>query len=207
MKRTIGEQVAQYMADHGLKAAAMAQRAGTSRQNIEGLVKRDRYPRDYIDRLAAAMGISIDDLHAGNYKGIEEKLELPHGFLDQASGEMSRDVSAGSSMIAEGVSVADTGSDPSQSIPTSMPYEPRHLKSAILLMGSLLGALDRRSKRIVGELLKELAEDTDDAADIAEKASVLATVQKPISKNKALNKAIQGRGDPVETGPAPLEHK
>lgn len=136
---------------------------------------------------------------------IEEKLELPRGFLDQPDGEMSRDVTAGSSMIADGVEVADTGENPSQSIPTSMLYEPRHLKSAILLMGSLLGALDRRSKRIVGDLLKELAEDTDDAADIAEKASVLATVQKPISKNKALNKAIQGRGDPVETGPAPLE--
>lgn len=138
---------------------------------------------------------------------IEEKLELPRGYLDQANIEVSPDVSGRKTMIDEVVVVSENGSDPSQPIPTSMPYEPRHLKSAILLMGSLLGALDIRSRTIIGDLLKDLSQHTDDAEDIAQKACVLASVQKPITKNKALNKAIRGRGDAVETGPAPLEHK
>jgi hypothetical protein len=73
-------------------------------------------------------------------------------------------------------------------------------------MGSLVGALDRRSRRLIGELLKDLAEEPDDAEDIANKASGLATIQKPISKNKDLNKGMRGRRDSVETKPAKLEH-
>lgn len=94
-----------------------------------------------------------------------------------------------------------------QPIPTSMTYSAPNLKSAILLMGSLVGALDRRSRRIIGDLLKDLADDPDDAEDIANKASGIATIQKPVSKNKELNKALRAReSDPVETNPAPLEH-
>jgi hypothetical protein len=190
MKRSIGEQVAQFMDERGLKAAAMGKLCGTSRQNIEGLIKRDRFPRDYIESLASVMGVSIDTLLAGKY------------------GEKDYEKNSGTETSDKaGVSdVADTDSALSQHIPTSMPYHPRHLKSAILLMGSLLGALDARSRSIIGDLLKDLSSHTDDAHDIAEKASVLATVQKPITSNKALNKAIRGRGDPVETGPVPLEH-
>ena len=211
MKKTIGEQVAQYMADHGLKAAAMAQRAGTSRQNIEGLVKRDRYPRDYIDRLAAAMGISIDDLHAGKYRGIEDQSSNKE---IGAAGEMSKDIQGqdanGGARTDSDVNLSHTDGNLCQLIPTSMPYAPTHLKSAILLMGSLLGALDSRSKKLIGDMLKDLALSSDnkeEIEDIADKAASLARVQKPVTTNMELNRAIRGRGDAVETGPAPLERQ
>jgi len=204
MKRTIGEQVAQYMADHSLKAGAMAKLVGTSRQNIEGLIKRDRFPRDYIERLASVMELSIDSLIAGEYSTQSSKNEIDD------SGELSKDIAnvggqIGSS-VEENGSAGDTKSALCQSIPTSMPFAPIHLKSAILLMGNLLGALDKRTKRMIGDLLKDLAEDTDDALDIAEKAEALAKTQKPLTKNKALNKAMRGKGEAVETGPVPLEH-
>lgn len=87
----------------------------------------------------------------------------------------------------------------SQRIPTAMPYTPTNLKAAILLMGSLLGVLDLRSRTIIGDLLKDLAENTDDAPDIAEKASALASVQKPVTENAALDKAIKGRKGIAQT--------
>lgn len=183
MKKTIGEQVAEYMTARNIKAGEMARRAHTSRQNIEGLIKRNRFPREYLSGLAEAMGVSADVLLAGAY--VET--------LIQSS---AKDVT-------EGEQVADTGAKGDQTVPTSMPYSPRNLKSAILLMGSLLGALDARSRSIIGDMLKDLALHSDDAEDIAEKASVLATVQKPISGNRALNKALRGR-DAVETAHLPL---
>jgi len=84
-------------------------------------------------------------------------------------------------------------------IPTAMPYTPDNLKSAILLMGSLLGVLDLRSRIIIGDLLKDLAEHTDDAQDIAAKASALASVQRPISGNRDLDRAIKGRKGIAQT--------
>jgi hypothetical protein len=200
MKRTIGEQVAQYMEDHGLKAAAMARLCGTSRQNIEGLIKRDRFPRDYIDRLAAAMEMTVDGLLAGEY--------VKQSSTNQIDGAKANVNTEGCQDSPEMVS-GDMGENESalcQPIPTSMTYSAPNLKSAILLMGSLVGALDRRSRRIIGELLKDLADEPDDAEDIANKASGIATIQKTISKNKELNKAMRSRERDVETKPAPLEH-
>jgi len=164
---------------------------------------------------------------------IEEKLELPRLFLDEdhsalestqnesinakigAAGEMSKDI-AGQD-VSDGartdsdVNLSHTDGNLCQLIPTSMPYAPTHLKSAILLMGSLLGALDHRSKKLIGDMLKDLALSSDnkeEIEDIADKAASLARVQRPVTANMELNRAIRGRGDAVETGPAPLErHK
>lgn len=206
MKRTIGEQVADYMADHGLKAAAMAKLCGTTRQNIEGVTKHGRFPRDYIDRLAKAMGVSIDSLLAGT--GYASK-----STKNKIDGEVSITKDLHLKPVDEDLpeqgsgNVGENESALCQTIPTSMTYSAPNLKSCILLMGSLVGALDRRSRRLIGELLKDLAEEPDDAEDIAEKASGLATMQKSISKNKELNRALRARDrDPVETKPAKLEH-
>lgn len=193
------------MEDHGLKAAAMAKLVGTSRQNIEGLTKRNRFPRDYIERLASVMELSIDALIAGEYSGKSFNEEINDSVA------MSKDIVkkvGNAGMPDDGAAeMAENESALCQPIPTSMTYSAPNLKSAILLMGSLVGALDRRSRRIIGELLKDLAEEPDDAEDIANKASGIATIQKPVSKNKDLNKAMRGRErDPVETKPAPLEH-
>ena len=188
------------MEDHGLKAAAMARLCGTSRQNIEGLIKRDRFPRDYIDRLAAAMEMTVDGLLAGEY--------VKQSSTNQIDGAKANVNAEGCQDSPEMVS-GDMGENESalcQPIPTSMTYSAPNLKSAILLMGSLVGALDRRSRRIIGELLKDLADEPDDAEDIANKASGIATIQKTISKNKELNKAMRSRERDVETKPAPLEH-
>lgn len=161
---------------------------------------------------------------------IEEKLELPRLFLDEdhsplevkedkssyitqtISGAMSKDIAgqrvSSVSGVAQVSGLSDTDEALCQTIPNSMPYAPRHLRSAILLMGSLLGALDNRSKKLIGDLLQDLALSSDnkeEIEDIADKAAALARMQKPVTKNHELNKAIHGRGDPVETGPAPLE--
>jgi transcriptional regulator with XRE-family HTH domain len=208
MKRTIGEQVAQYMEDHGLKAAAMARLCGTSRQNIEGLIKRDRFPRDYIDRLAAAMEMTVDGLLAGEYVKQSSTDEID-GDASMSKDTVQANVNAEGCQDSPEMVSGDMGENESalcQPIPTSMTYSAPNLKSCILLMGSLVGALDRRSRRLIGELLKDLAEEPDDAEDIANKASGLATIQKTISKNKELNKAMRSRERDVETKPAPLEH-
>ena len=148
-------------------------------------------------------------------RNLEEKLELPRLFLDEDHSTVSKDilqanVNAQGCQESPGEVVRDMGENESslcQTIPTSMTYSAPNLKSCILLMGSLVGALDRRSRRIIGELLKDLADDPDDAEDIANKASGIATIQKSISKNKELNRGLRTRdSDPVETKPAPLEH-
>ena len=174
--------------------------------------------------LAAATGVSKQywsDMLRGRKsfgesaaRNLEEKLELPRLFLDEDHSAVSKDT-VQANVNAEGCQDSpekvsgDMGENESalcQPIPTSMTYSAPNLKSCILLMGSLVGALDRRSRRLIGELLKDLAEEPDDAEDIANKASGLATIQKPISKNKDLNKGMRGRKESVETKPAPLEH-
>lgn len=147
-------------------------------------------------------------------RNLEEKLELPRLFLDEDHSAMSKDIGKANVNVEgcqgspEEVSsgMGENESVLCQPIPTSMTYSAPNLKSAILLMGSLVGALDRRSRRIIGELLKDLADEPDDAEDIANKASGIATIQKTISKNKELNKAMRSRERDVETKPAPLEH-
>jgi hypothetical protein len=171
--------------------------------------------------LAAATGLSKQywsNMLRGNKsfgesaaRNLEEKLELPRLFLDEDHSAVSKDIvknGVDEAITDElGGDVTENGASLCQTIPTSMTYSAPNLKSCILLMGSLVGALDRRSRRLIGELLKDLADEPDDAEDIANKASGLATMQKPISKNKELNKALRRRAsDPVETKPAKLEH-
>lgn len=207
MKRTIGEQVAQYMEDHGLKAGAMAKLVGTSRQNIEGLIKRNRFPRDYIERLASVMELSIDSLIAGEYstksfkKEINDEVDLSKDAVKSAGCQESPQEGKGE--------MAENESALCQPIPTSMPdYSPLSFKSAVQLMGSLVGALDETSRDLMRVLLNRLVDNPDKAEELGEKACGLLTVQAPITKNKDLNKALRGRRgrDPVETKPAPLEH-
>lgn len=158
MKRSLGDQVALYMADRGLNSRAMARLVGTSRQNIEGVTLRGRVPRAYLPRLAAAMGTSVDDLLAGvGYPSKE------HSGSVTFSSTVGQDVAENANATQQ------------QPIPTEMSYSSDNLQSSILLLGSLLGQLDQRSRRIIGELLKDLAETPDEAEDIANKASVLAT--------------------------------
>lgn len=184
---------------------------------LENLRALNKTPAD----LAARTGVSKQywsDMLRGRKsfgetaaRNLEEKLELPRSYLDQDHSDMSKDMvkkigNEESPDVGAG-KVAENESALCQSIPTSMTYSALNLKSCILLMGSLVGALDRRSRRLIGELLKDLADEPDDAEDIAEKASGLATIQRPISKNKELNRALRKReSDPVETKPARLEH-
>lgn len=148
-------------------------------------------------------------------RNLEEKLELPRLFLDEDHSAVTKsavkiDVDEGITDEMEGDS-AENESAQSQRIPTSMPPTATNLKSAILLMGSLIGALDGRRRRHIRDLLNDLIEQVDNRSeveDIAEMAYDLALKNKPISKNNELNKALRGRPgrDPVETKPAPLEH-
>lgn len=151
-------------------------------------------------------------------RNLEEKLELPRLFLDEDHSAMSNDVGGSAKLVGnEGTpeeasgDMAENESVLCQPIPTSMPISPPNLKSAILLMGSLVGALDKRRRHLIRQLLNDLVDDVDDpeeVKDIAETAYDLALKNKPITKNKDLNKALRGRPgrDPVETRPASLEH-
>lgn len=123
-------------------------------------------------------------------RSIEEGLELPRGSLDE---EKSATLNMGEGKHVHGQSDRSQNVSPTRRIPTVMPFTPTNLKSATLLMGSLLGALDYRSRSLIGELLKDLAIHPDEADDIAEKASVLATAQKPVTENPVLERAIRGR--------------
>ncbi len=154
------------------------------------------------------------DLLAGNKsfgekaaRKIEEKFGWPRGCLDTAEGCEGIHALIARSLVDDGTDEADN-SAPSQPIPTSMPYSPANLNSAILLLGSLLGRLDQRSREIVGHLLGDLAKTPDDADDIAAKASAIASVQKPVAKDAALNKLLTNQSpSSVETQPADLDRK
>lgn len=139
---------------------------------------------------------------------IEEAMGWPRGCLDTDGGcQTAQTASTNKSTEAHESDDGNNADRDSQTIPTYMSYSPRNLNSTILLLGSLLGALDQRSRQVIGGLLKDLAENTDDAEDIANKAAALATTQKPLTKNKALEKAIRGNRDAVETDHAPLREK
>lgn len=129
---------------------------------------------------------------------IEERLGLPRGSLDQPSSPNGLGGETRMSQTVTGSKMLPPPLTELSEIPVAMPYSAPNLKSAILLMGSLLGALDTRSKSIIGDMLKDLATHTDDAEDIANKASALATVQQKIVDDPDLDKAIKGRR-PAET--------
>lgn len=105
-----------------------------------------------------------------------------------------------------GGEIVQNGAANDKEIPHSMPYSAPNLKSAILLMGSLVGALDKRSRKLVAVLLNDLTEEPDQAEDIAERVTGMHLLNARITNNKELNKALRGKKDPVETGMMPLEH-
>lgn len=198
----------------------------TAKMNDNTLIRRKNLaalglaPADLAARVGSSKQYWSDQLRGKKSFGesvarkIEEKLELPRGCLDEdESTHIKTEHFSRSEMVTddrdnvgkEGSSGVQNGANDHHAIPTSMPYTAPNLRSTILLMGSLLGALDKRSKKMVGDLLKDLADDPDDAQDIAEKAAAVATTQKPITKNKALNKALRGQKQAVETGHGPLE--
>lgn len=122
-------------------------------------------------------------------RSIEEGLGMPRGALDDP-GLPERIQKDGLSLLANVATGTEDASLSDERIPTAMAYSPANLSSTILLLGSLLGALDQRSRRMIGMLLTDLAESPDDAQDVADKASALATTQRAMTKNKALNKAL-----------------
>lgn len=134
---------------------------------------------------------------------IEEKMGWPRGCLDSDYGCDTKSYKPGETLQVSRESDGDTLTP--TTIPTEVTYTRSNLKSTILLLGNLLGALDQRSRKMIGHLLSELAESPDDAQDVAEKASALATTQKPITKNKELNKALTNQSKLAETQPADLE--
>jgi transcriptional regulator with XRE-family HTH domain len=72
---------------------------------------------------------------------------------------------------------------------TSMPFDTEYLESTILLLGSLLGALDARSRRSIGGLLQDLSEKPDDREDIAQRVVANARVS-----NVILDRVLKGKG-------------
>ena len=165
----------------GLAPVELAQRLGSTKQHWSNVL---RGQTSFGERTA---------------RRIEEGLGLLRGSLDQAQSheDVSQKGRAGKPQTI--LKSAQHNVSSSQRIPVAMPYTPDNLKSAILLMGSLLGVLDLRSKSIIGGLLKDLAEHPDDAQDIAEKASALASVQQPITENTELEKAYRGRKGVAQT--------
>jgi transcriptional regulator with XRE-family HTH domain len=68
IKKSIGAQAQEYRTARGWSTQDMARAVGTNRQSIENLeLIGDRRPR-YIDRLAAVMGATVDELLAGRYQ-------------------------------------------------------------------------------------------------------------------------------------------
>jgi transcriptional regulator with XRE-family HTH domain len=199
---TIGERIRDRRKALKLRQGDLAAAVGLDQSTISDIERGRGFGADVLIRLSNALRVDPQFVMNGD-EGTKSEIER-EGSAVQANVNAE-----GCQESPEKVSgdMADNGSSLCQTIPTSMTYSAPNLKSCILLMGSLVGALDRRSRRIIGELLKDLADDPDDAEDIANKASGIATIQKSISKNKELNRGLRTReSDPVETKPAPLEH-
>lgn len=185
MKKSLGEQVEAFMRAKGLNPSGLARLVGTNRQNIDNLKKREFGQPRYIKELASVMGTTVDELLEGRY--------------------VAPKADAGNSSVDTPVTDAHT-SHSRQIIPTSAMFTPVNLSATILLLGSMLARMDPRSRRMMGVLLADLAEAPDDAQDVAEKASGIASKQKAVTSSKSLDAAIQGKeGAFVETAPSRLE--
>lgn len=129
-------------------------------------------------------------------RNIEEQLGLRRGALDQTQDTIVTSVtnitpSEGSPSKRSVTSDIQWSSK--QEIPTAMPYAPEHLKSAVMLIGSLLGALDERSRKTIGGVLYDLAAAPDEASYFADIAVSAAKTQKPITTNPDLERALHPR--------------
>lgn len=195
---TIGERIRDRRKALKLRQGDLAELVGLDQSTISDIERGRGFGADVLIRLSSALRVDPQFVMNGD-EGSKSQGSIVQANVNAEGYQDSPEKVSGD--------MAENESALCQPIPTSMTYSAPNLKSAILLMGSLVGALDRRSRRLIGELLKDLADDPDDAEDIANKASGLATIQKSISKNKELNKALRTRErDPVETKPAKLEH-
>ena len=198
---TIGERIRDRRKALKLRQGDLGALVGLDQSTISDIERGQGFGAEVLMRLSKALRVEPQFVMTGD-EGSKGKIDGPVPMSkDMVKKEGDQD-----SPEVVGGKLADTESATCQPIPTSMTYSAPNLKSAILLMGSLVAALDKRSRKLIGELLKDLADEPDEAEDIAEKASGLATIQKPIAKNKELNRALRGRKDQVETKPAPLEH-
>jgi len=138
---------------------------------------------------------------------IEEKMGWPRGCLDADDGcpPTEQTEVLQEDQRSEASTERDGDTEDPTSIPIAVTYTPKNLKATILLLGNLLGALDQRSRKLIGHLLSDLADSPDDAQDVADKASALATTQKAVTKDKDLSRAITNQGKLAETRPAELE--
>lgn len=193
---TIGERIRDRRKALKLRQGDLAELVGVDQSTISDIERGKGFGAEVLMSLSTALRVEPQFVMSGNERTTEGS---PGKHSHTRPGKDDRD-----DVKSETISGVENGG--AHPIPTSMPYSAPNLKSAILLMGSLVGALDKRSRRLIGELLKDLADEPDDAEDIANKASGLATMQRPISKNKDLNKSMRGSKDPVETKPARLEH-
>jgi len=139
-------------------------------------------------------------------RNIEERLGLRRGALDQnedaSHSTALRDtnvnnVTRSQGSPGKGSVTADIQWDSKQEIPTSMPYAPEHLKSAVMLIGSLLGALDERSRKTIGNVLNDLALAPDEASYFADIAVSAAKTQRPLTDNIELERALRPMRKPV----------
>jgi len=172
----------------GLSPSELAEKLGSTRQYWADLI-RENSKKSFGESVA---------------RRIEEGLGLRRGCLD--------DTDFSDRLVGKGkhtVDATDTkanSEEPQQLIPTFAVFTPLNLSSTILLLGSMLARMDARSRRVMGVLLADLANAPDDAQDVAEKASGIASRQAAVTSSKALDAAIQGKeGAFVETYPARLE--
>lgn len=221
--QTLQERIEELMAARGWTVGKVASVAGVSSSAVSqwlgrGGAKSSKSIGDFevALRLEKESGYSAMWLAKGKGPKHPEHESTQSKINDKVP--MSKDLGGSAKLVGNQGSpeeaVGDLAENESvlcQPIPTSMPISPPNLKSAILLMGSLVGALDKRRRHLIRQLLNDLVDDVDDpdeVKDIAETAYDLALKNKPITKNKDLNKALRGRPgrDPVETKPASLEH-
>jgi HTH-type transcriptional regulator, cell division transcriptional repressor len=195
---TIGERIREKRKALKLRQGDLAELVGLDQSTISDIERGQGFGADVLMKLSDAL--RVDPQFVMN--GVESSHTKPEHFSHSEMGVKDRGHTGNE--IPSGVQDGDNGY---LTIPTSMPYSAPNLHSTIRLMGSLIGALDTRSRAIIGDMLKDLALHPDEATDIAEKAAALATVQKPITENAALNKAIRGKKQAVETGHGPLPRK
>jgi transcriptional regulator with XRE-family HTH domain len=197
---TIGERIRDRRKALKLRQGDLAELVGLDQSTISDIERGTGFGADVLMKLSVA-------LRSNPYYVMNGEERITSGAVENVSQNETRKDDRDSIGVETFSGVQNGSPDAHLTIPTSMPYSPQNLQSTILLLGSLIGVLDSRSRSIIGEMLKDLALHTDDAEDIAEKASALATVQKPITKNRALNKALRGRQEAVESDLAPLNRR
>lgn len=94
---------------------------------------------------------------------------------------------------------AASANDSAQSIAPAVSHGCASLSATIIDLGARIGALDQRSRKLMGVMLQWLADDPDDAPEIAEKATALQKVQCPMVRNAELHQALTRPNAPAFT--------